>query len=167
MVIKSNELEFKLSSKDDPEVISVSSESDDLENMSEVRMYPDGMPAEMIFKIEKGNEVIGEFRFTRLRWYNRKSELSIILKKEFQGKGYGTETMQKMIDFAFNKMNLYRLEAEVLEFNKASIKLVEKLGFQKEGVLRSAKYSRGKYWDIYRYGLLKNEWEELSQKQKH
>ena len=161
MVIKADELRFKLSSKDDSEINFISSESDDLENMSEVRMYPAEMPTEMIFKIEKGNEVIGEFRFTRMRWYNRKSELSIILKKEFQGKGYGTETMRKMIDFAFNKMNLYRLEAEVLEFNKASIKLVENLGFQKEGVLRKAKYSRGKYWNIYRYGLLKDEWERF------
>ncbi len=158
MIIDGKEIKLKLTGKEDEEIALLNAESDDLENMSEVRMYPKGMPTEMVFRIEKENVLIGEFRFTRLRWYNRKSEVSIILKKEFQSKGYGTEVMKTMIEFAFNKMNLYRLEAEVIEFNIASIKLLESLGFQKEGVLREAKYSGGKYWDIFRYGLLKKEW---------
>ncbi len=160
MIIKGKQLAIRLTGKDDEELKRISDESEDLENMSEVRMYPQEMPTEMVFRIEKEGEVIGEFSFNRLRWYNRKSEISIILKKEFQGKGYGSEVLKRMIEFAFKKMNLYRLEAEVLEFNETSIKLVEGAGFKKEGVLRKAKYSGGKYWDIYRYGLLKDEWEE-------
>ncbi len=159
MIIREKNLKLKLSDKDEPELKKLNAESDDLENMSEVRMYPANMPVEMVFSIELGDKLIGEFRFTRMRWFNRKSELSIILKKEFQGKGYGTLVMKKMIEFAFNKMNLYRLEAEVVEFNEISIKMIEKLGFKKEGVLRKAKYSNGRYYDILRYGLLKDEWE--------
>ncbi len=159
MIIREKNLKLKLSDKDEPELEKLNAESDDLENMSEVRMYPANMPVEMVFSIELEDKLIGEFRFTRMRWFNRKSELSIILKKEFQGKGYGTLVMKKMIEFAFNKMNLYRLEAEVVEFNEISIKMIEKLGFKKEGVLRKAKYSNGRYYDILRYGLLKDEWE--------
>lgn len=159
MIIREKNLKLKLSDKDEPELKKLNAESDDLENMSEVRMYPANMPVEMVFSIELEDKLIGEFRFTRMRWFNRKSELSIILKKEFQGKGYGTLVMKKMIEFAFNKMNLYRLEAEVVEFNEISIKMIEKLGFKKEGVLRKAKYSNGRYYDILRYGLLKDEWE--------
>ena len=159
MIIREKNLKLKLSDKDEPELEKLNAESDDLENMSEVRMYPANMPVEMVFSIELEDKLIGEFRFTRMRWFNRKSELSIILKKEFQGKGYGTLVMKKMIEFAFNKMNLYRLEAEVVEFNEISIKMIEKLGFKKEGVLRKAKYSNGQYYDILRYGLLKDEWE--------
>ena len=92
-----------------------------------------------------------------MRWFNRKSEITIIIKKDFQGKGYGKESLRAAMDFAFNKMNLHRLEAEVYEFNHVSIKLMESLGFKKEGVLREAQFSNGKYWDIIRYGILRNE----------
>ena len=160
MIIKQGKLVLKSPSEEDEETRRLSAESEDLENMSERRMYPPGIPTEMIFRITHEGKFAGEIRLTRIRWFNRKSELSIILKKEFQGKGIGTEAMKTLINFAFDKMNLYRLEAEVLEFNTASIKLVEKLGFSKEGTLRKAKYARGKYWDIFRYGLLREEWEK-------
>ncbi len=55
-------------------------------------------------------------------------------------------------------MNLHRLEAEVIENNSPSIKLVEQLGFKLEGKLREAKYTEGGYIDILRYGILKNEY---------
>ena len=58
-------------------------------------------------------------------------------------------------------MNLYRIEAEVIAFNKVSVKMVEGLGFVKEGILREAKYSNGKYWDIYRYGILRSEYDKF------
>lgn len=69
-----------------------------------------------------------------------------------------------MVKFGFEKMNLHRIEAEVIAFNERSIKMIEKLGFIKEGTLREGKYSDGKYWDIYRYGILKYEYESLYKK---
>ena len=62
------------------------------------------------------------------------------------------------MEYAFNKMNLHRLEAEAIEYNKASISMLEKFGFVLEGTLREAKYSDGKYWGVYRYGLLRQEY---------
>ena len=116
------------------------------------------MPTEMIFRIEKESTLIGEVRLKNLRWFNRKAELSIIVHKEQQGQGYGKEVLEYLIDYAFNKMNLHRLEAEALEFNEASVMMLEKIGFHLEGRLREAKYHNDKYWDILRYGLLKSEY---------
>ncbi|MGD8779843.1 MAG: GNAT family protein [Ignavibacteria bacterium] len=81
----------------------------------------------------------------------------MILKKEHQGKGYAKAILKKIIDFAFNRMNLHRLEAEVIETNKRSRKIIESLGFIFEGELREAKYQNGKYISVLRYGLLKYE----------
>lgn len=50
-----------------------------------------------------------------------------------------------------------RLTAEVYEYNEVSIKLLEKFGFKKEGRLKKAKFHNGRYYDIFIYGLLKNE----------
>ncbi len=157
MKLEGKNIKITSTEKSDKEFDSLFENEVDLYNMSETRLYPKGLPLEMVFKIESGNEVVGQIKLTRIRWFNRKAEISIAVKKNNQKKGIGTEALKIILDFAFNKMNLHRLEAEVIEFNEASIKLVEKFGFKREGQLREAKYSDGKYWDIIRYGLLKNE----------
>lgn len=159
MKLELNDFTIVQTTAEDAEVNTLISDSPDIENMSEVNLYPKGTPTELTYKIETNNKFIGYVKFTRIRWFNRKAEISVMISKENQGKGYGYKAMEALIKFAFNKMNLHRLEAEVIEFNDISIKLMEKLGFTKEGVLREAKYSDGKYRDIYRYGLLKKEWE--------
>ncbi len=159
MVIQSDNIELKLTDNQDSQLLQLIKGSPDLVNMSEVNTYPAKMPTEMSFRIEKEGELIGVVSLSRIRWYNRKSEISVLIKKDWQGKGFGKEALSGIADFAFNRMNLHRLEAEVIEFNEASLKLIEGLGFRKEGILREAKYFNGKYWDIIRYGLLKSEWE--------
>jgi RimJ/RimL family protein N-acetyltransferase len=158
MILKKGKLVLRTTVGDDEELIALFQNADELLNMSETRVYPDGMPTEMVFRIEIDNVLIGEVRLKNLRWFNRKAELSIIIHEEHQGKGYGREVLEYIIEYAFDKMNLHRLEAEALEFNEISISLLEKLGFQPEGRLREAKYHNDKYWDILRYGLLKSEY---------
>jgi RimJ/RimL family protein N-acetyltransferase len=157
MEIKTKNLVLKSTDKDDADLQGLAQGTNILFNMSETRLYPKSMPGEMPFRIEKDGELIGEIRFKTIKWFNRKAELSIMLSEENQNSGYGYEAMLEAMKFGFQKMNLHRIEAEVIAFNKSSIKLVEKLGFVFEGTLREAKYSDGKYYDIYRYGILKNE----------
>ncbi len=158
MIIKDGNLVLKLARLDDKELRWLVQSADDLFSMSEVSLYPESTPTEMVFRIEHGEDLVGEIRFKSLRWFNRKAELSIIIKKEFQKKGFGKSALKMIVDYAFNKMNLHRLEAEVIENNSPSIKLVEQLGFKLEGKLREAKYTEGGYVDILRYGILKNEY---------
>lgn len=160
MKLISNNIELELLSGEDSIISQIVEDSDDLFNMSEVWLYPKGTPTQMIFAIKKDGKLIGELKLRNIRWFNRKAELSIILKKEEQSRGTGTEIVKKIIEYAFGKMNLHRLEAEVIETNSASIKLIEKFGFKKEGVLREAKFQNGKFIDIYRYGLLRSEYKK-------
>lgn len=160
MILKSGQVVLKSSSSSDDELKELFQDPKILNNMTETRLYPEKTPTEMIFRIERDNKLIGELKFHSIRWFNRKAMLSVILIEEYQKKGIGTEALRTAIKFAFEKMNLHRLEAEVIEFNEPSKKLVEKLGFKLEGTLREAKYSCGKYWNIYRYGLLRKEYQE-------
>jgi RimJ/RimL family protein N-acetyltransferase len=158
MLIKEKDLVLRLTEPDDKDLKNLFQEYEELYNMSELRLYPEDLPTEMVFRIEKNDKLIGEVSFRKIRWYNHKAELSIILVKEAQGKRIGTTALKKIIEYAFNKMNLYRLEAEVVARNTVSKKLVESLGFVLEGTLREAKYINGEYFDILRYGLLKKDW---------
>lgn len=158
MEIKTKSLLLKTTDPNDAELNEVFQDSDILSNMSEKRLHNLDLPSELVFRIEKEAELIGEIRFQNIKWLNRKAELSLMIKPAHQNKSYGTEAVNRIIEYAFNTMNLYRIEAEVIDFNEASKKLVEKTGFTFEGRLREAKYVNGKYYDILRYGLLKKEW---------
>ena len=69
-----------------------------------------------------------------------------------------SEAILRIIDYGFSQMNLHRIEAFIGPANIASQKLVEKLGFQKEGVLREHYRKQGVIEDSIVYSLLKKEY---------
>lgn len=130
-----------------------------VQNLTEKWTYPDNMPDSMVFDLWKDEKLIGQAAFKSIRWFNRKAELSLFIHPDYQGKKIGSKIMEAMIGHAFMQLNLHRLEAEIIEYNPAALRLVEKLGFVNEGRLREARYFDGKYYDILRYGLLKSEYQ--------
>jgi len=70
------------------------------------------------------------------------------------GKGLMTEALAHTIQYLFEEMNLHRVEANIMLHNKASQRVVEKLGFEQEGLSKSYLKINGKWEDHYRYGLL-------------
>ncbi|MFW6384482.1 MAG: GNAT family N-acetyltransferase [Halodesulfurarchaeum sp.] len=86
------------------------------------------------------------------------AELGIWLRGADQGKGYGTEASELLLDHAFDELRLHRIEARVFEGNTASRNLWETLGFEHEAVHREAVYLHGEYRDVHRYAMLENEW---------
>jgi len=84
------------------------------------------------------------------------------LGEDYWRQGYGSEAFEAVLNFAFNKLKLRRLEAEVYVGNPASGKLLEKFGFKREGMRRKAVKSKadGKIHNAYIYGLLKEEYKK-------
>jgi len=132
----------------------------DLQNLTETHLYDKSMPVELRFTIQYEQDIVGEISLKSLRWYNRKAEISIYLENRVRGKGLAKNALSMLMNYAFNTMNLHRIEAEVVDYNPAGKNEFENLGFKQEGVLREAKYFDGKYHDIYSYGLLKSEWQD-------
>ena len=157
MIIKSDNLVLKTVDQISDSLKAKMVLDNEITSMTEVKLYPPNLPTEFTFEIINDENVIGELKLKSFRWFNRKAELSIFILKEFRNKGFGKEAISTIIKYAFEKLNLHRLEAEVIEYNEGSKKMVEGFGFILEGRLREAKYSNGKYYDILRYGLLKSE----------
>lgn len=130
-----------------------------VQNLTEKWTYPDNMPDSMVFDLWKDEKLIGQAAYKSIRWFNRKAELSLFIHPDYQHKKIGLRIMEAMISHAFQHLNFHRLEAEIIEYNPAAIRLVEKLGFVNEGRLREARYFDRKYYDILRYGLLKSEYQ--------
>ena len=75
------------------------------------------------------------------------------------GKGYATESAKAVIRFGFEQLKLHRIEAGVATENKASIRVLEKLGMTREGMRRKILPIRGQWKDNYHYALLEtDEW---------
>jgi RimJ/RimL family protein N-acetyltransferase len=68
------------------------------------------------------------------------------------------EALEAMIGCAFSTMRLRRLEAEVDTRNLASARLLQRLGFAREGLLRQRWVAKGEVKDVEIYGLLRSEW---------
>jgi RimJ/RimL family protein N-acetyltransferase len=68
------------------------------------------------------------------------------------------EALKALVSHAFETMNLRRLEADVDPRNGASIRSLERLGFQREGFLRERWHVNGEIQDAHFYGLLRREW---------
>lgn len=76
---------------------------------------------------------------------------------QFRGNGYASEAINILCKYFFEELDYKKVEVEIYEFNQSSIVLHEKLGFTREGVLRSNHYAKGRRWDTYCFGLLREE----------
>jgi RimJ/RimL family protein N-acetyltransferase len=110
--------------------------------------------------ISDTQEMVGYMSIKDIDHRNRKAELGGILigNKEYRGRGIALEYVKLAMAFAFEELNTNLLTASMLEEQLASIKLVEKLGFSKVGLLPQAVYKDGKYHNQLFYYILKDEY---------
>lgn len=111
-------------------------------------------------RLRADERLIGKAVIQWIEWTNGNAFIQLgIGSPEDRRKGYGTQTMQMLLRFAFAELNLFRLSAIVPEYNEGAIALVRKLGFTREVCRRSALERDGRRWDIYIFGLLRDEWQ--------
>ncbi len=104
-------------------------------------------------------KLIGTCTLFNLNLSNGRAELGYALGRAYWGNGYMNEALKALVKHAFEVIQLRRLEADVDPRNTASIRTLERLGFQREGHLRERWHVGGEIQDAFFYGLLKREWE--------
>jgi ribosomal-protein-alanine N-acetyltransferase len=108
--------------------------------------------------VQVGAEIAGIVSILRPVYRQGHAEISYHLAEAHQGRGIGTEAVTQLVNYVFDQTDLVRLFALISVENRASRKLVEKLGFVHEGTLRSHFVINGKRVDQCVYGLLEKEW---------
>ncbi len=104
------------------------------------------------------NQLIGSLTLFNLDFNHRRAEIGYALGREHWGQGYMNEALQALLAYAFETLDLHRIEADIDPRNIASIKTVERLGFKREGYLRERWQINGEIQDAFFYGLLRHEW---------
>lgn len=92
---------------------------------------------------------IGQIDFHVIDWKNRSARIGLVIGAPWaRGKGYGSEALRTLIDYAFRFMNLHRVDLLVREDNLSARRCYEKCGFVEEGRMRQAIYRDGRYLDM-------------------
>ena len=116
-----------------------------------------GRKRDEVYSIWYKQELAGLIGFKETDWINRKTELGYWLAKRMQGKGIITACTEKLIRFAFHKLNMNRIQIKVAVGNSKSSAVPKKLGFQFEGIERDGERHQNTYFDLEVYSLLKSD----------
>ncbi len=107
------------------------------------------------------NQLIGVIGFNTMDKKNHRISLGYWIHEGYQGKGIVARSVPFFVNYAFEKLNLNKVEIECGTENQKSRAIPENLGFTEEGTIRAAQYLYGRYQDIVVYGMLKEEWLKL------
>lgn len=103
---------------------------------------------------------IGMWGIELKQMQHQSASMGLSLAPEYQGKGYGTEAVKFMVDWAFRHGNFHSLRLQALATNAKGIEAYKKAGFVLEGTIREACWDNGKWEDLVCMGVLRSEWEE-------
>jgi RimJ/RimL family protein N-acetyltransferase len=108
--------------------------------------------------VKDKNIHIGNIKVGSINWIHRYADVGIVIgERDFWGQGLATEAIKLVVGYAFNKLNLRRLEAGCYANNPASIRAFQKAGFVEEGRLRQRYFWRGQYVDRVCLGIVRED----------
>jgi ribosomal-protein-serine acetyltransferase len=104
-------------------------------------------------------QAAGTISYHPVDWVNRKVEIGYWLGAEFQGRGLVTKACQAMIEYAFSRLLLNKVEIRCAVGNLRSCAIPQRLGFRQEGIIRQGEWLYDHFVDLNLYGLLASEWQ--------
>ncbi|MCU6713014.1 GNAT family N-acetyltransferase [Paenibacillus sp. J5C_2022] len=99
--------------------------------------------------------LIGTSGFVYWDTHHSKAEVAYALSRSYWNRGYMTEVMNHLVDFAFSEMKLIRLEGRCLVNNPGSARVLEKCGMQLEGIMRKVYFVKGAHQDLMLYAVVR------------
>jgi RimJ/RimL family protein N-acetyltransferase len=102
--------------------------------------------------------VVGDCCLFKLVAGQRRAEIGYSVRRDAWGQGYAHEATGALIAWGFGGLGLHRIEADIDPRNTASARVLERHGFQREGLLRERWIVNGELSDTAFYGLLAPEW---------
>ncbi|MBC1481873.1 GNAT family N-acetyltransferase [Listeria sp. FSL L7-1485] len=114
----------------------------------------EGKALRCVIILQATGEIIGTCGFNYIDHENQRAEIAYDLGMRFWKHGYATEAVQSLMKWGIESFNLHRMEAKVDPRNEASISLLEKLGFQEEGLLQDYEKIGTEYQDVKLFSWL-------------
>lgn len=127
---------------------------------AKIEQYLQSKEAIVLTIIEKEtSHPVGQTAFFRIDYISRAAIFYLaILDPAYWSKGLGAEATQLMVNYAFKTLNLNRIQLHVCAENVPALKIYQRVGFTKEGVLRQAMFRNGNYVDFWVMAILRSDW---------
>ena len=116
---------------------------------------------------KKSHQHIGNVKLGPIDWVHRRAHFGILIgEKEFWGKGAGAEATRLIVEYAFGRLNLNRVDLGVYAEHEAAVRCYEGVGFKIEGRMRQDFFHHGEYKDRLWMGLLRSEYKPAGAREK-
>ena len=122
--------------------------------------YQEGRDGPWGIEHRASSRVVGAIHLMDIRVRHRRAEIGFLLSKAYWRRGLMVEALQRVLKYAFEDVGLNRIGAFCLADNLAGMRVLEKAGMLKEGMLREYAFQKGALWDFYVYSILRCDWEE-------
>lgn len=107
------------------------------------------------FAILMNNKFVGTICLENIDKINKKASIGYWVAKSYRNRGIATKAVKLIVNFGFKKLKLKRIYAKVIEDNIQSRQVLENAGFEKEGIFKKNVLKNGKFYDEYRYAIVK------------
>lgn len=106
-------------------------------------------------------EIVGEAVLRITNAEARQAEIGFGISPKLWRQGYATEIGQALLEAAFTRLKMHRVVAQCAPENKPSIRVLQKLGLAREGLMRDVVHARGRWWSSALYSILENEYAKI------
>jgi RimJ/RimL family protein N-acetyltransferase len=128
--------------------------------IEELKSLQPGTPGEWFqfaIELKETGALIGDCAL-KVEQDGRQAEIGYTLSREHQGKGYASEAVSRLLDYAFGDLELHRVVAITDQENEPSFALLERLGMRREGCFVQNAWFKGRWASEYLYAVLEDEW---------
>lgn len=123
-----------------------------------LKEYKAGRELTWLMELKETGRVIGEIVLYDFK-LQKQADIGYRISKRYWGQGFATEAGEAIVSFAFSDLELDRLQIRCFTDNPGSVRIAEKLGFQKEGMIRKGVIINV-ITDYYIFGLLREEYQK-------
>jgi len=110
-------------------------------------------------RLRDADRLVGSCQLHHIHPTHRNAELQIrIGEADARGRGVGTEAMRLLLAFGFERLDLHRIHLHVFATNEIALRLYEKVGMTREGILREAALIESEWKDVVVMAILRGEW---------
>ena len=122
------------------------------------RQYRLNQPSSWGIVLRETGRLIGTIGFMGYSEDHNSAEVGYSLSRDYWNRGLMSEALEACLRYAFEEMQLHRVEAQHEVTNPASGRVMEKCGMRREGILRGRLYNKGRYVDVCLYAMLEEDW---------
>lgn len=132
-----------------------------IQEVKEIQPWTPGEWLQIAIELKETGLLVGDCAFKIEEDDENQAEIGYTLARAYQGRGFASEAISCILEYAFASLGLHRVIAITDVENAPSVALLERLGLRREGHFHQNVWFKGKWGDEYLYAMLQEEWQHM------